>query len=235
MRKFLLGAAALAGIVAPSVAAAQDEPQNIAYVGLDYANVDIEDVGSEDALGISASGLLAKNFVVDVAIANSEDATAWGATGHLFWNNDQFLLGGFLGVGSDGDIVSRVGGVEGQLYLGRATLAGAVGYAGGDETDSNTVSAEAEARFFLTDNFRIAANGGWIDVDEVGEGYTYGASAEYQLSAAPISIGVGYSHGTSDDTDEETDSVLATLRYNFGGSLLVRDRAGVGLAGLGGL
>jgi hypothetical protein len=237
MRKFLLSAAALAGIVAPGVAAAQDAPVNIGYIGLDYANVDVDGVGSGDAVGVSGSLVMAEHFAMDVAVANNDEETAWGATGHIFMNNDQFLLGGFLGLVGSG-ATTRFGGVEGQLYLNRFTLAGAVSYSGGDDDNVSAWGGNAEGRFFVTDNFRLSASAGWSEMDDdVADDslFRYGAGAEFQFSGVPISVGAGYSHTEFDETDIEADTVTATVRYDFGGSLLVRDRSGGGLAGLSGV
>lgn len=234
MRKLFLGAAAAMALAAPGVAAANG------YVGLDYTNVDVDGAGSEDAVGLSGSVVLTPHIALDAAVSDADDDTVWGATGHLFTNNRQYLFGGFLGVVGDDDTSTWGAGFEGQYYISNITLAGAVGYANNDDADVDGWGANGEARYFFNDNFRVEGGVGWTRVD-FGGGFddnavTLGLGGEYQLATMPLSFGLGYSHTSFDDLDIDADTVSAMARWNFGGgSLFDRDHSGGGLAGLSGV
>ncbi|MDX2277610.1 MAG: hypothetical protein NW206_19340 [Hyphomonadaceae bacterium] len=234
MRKLFLGAAAAIALAAPGVAAANG------YVGLDYNNVDADGIGSEDSFGVSGSVVLTPNFALDAAVAENDDDTAWGATGHLFTNNSSYLFGGFLGFTGNDDTTSWGGGVEGQYYMNNVTWAGAVSYGTNDDSDVDAWGINGEGRYFVSENFRLEAGLGWFSVDGGGgaddDAISLGVGGEYQFSAAPISVGLGYTNTQFDEADLDIDTFQATVRYNFGGgSLMDRDRSGGGLAGLSGV
>jgi hypothetical protein len=239
MRKLFLGAAALVALAAPGVAAANG------YVGLDYNTVDSDAGGDADAVGVSGSVVLSPNVALDAGYADGDDASAYGVTGHLFTNNSQYLVGGFLGVsGGDSDVgddsTAWGGGVEGQYYMNNVTLAAALGYSTNDDSDVDVWGLNGEARYFISENFRIEGGLGWFSAEADGgfedNALSLGVGGEYQFAAAPVSIGLGYTNVQFDELDFDVDTISATVRYNFGGgSLLDRDRSGGGLAGLSGV
>jgi hypothetical protein len=233
MRKLFLGAAAAMALAAPGVASANG------YVGLDYANVDADGFES-DGFGVSGSAVVTPNIALDAAVADNDDDTSWGATGHLFTNNSSYLIGGFLGFAGNDDTTTWGGGAEGQVYLNNVTLAAAVGYGANDDADVDTWGVNGEARYFISENFRIEGGLGWANVDGGGgaddDALSFGVGGEYLFAAAPISVGLGYSNTQFDEADVDIDTISATVRYNFGGgSLMDRDRSGGGLAGLSGV
>lgn len=233
MKNVLFGAASLLAMAAPSLALAQN-----GYVGLDYYNTDVDGFGSDDAWGASGAAELTRNFAIDGGILSNDDDTSVGATGHLYWNNSQHLFGGFLSVADAEDSTLWSAGAEGQLYAGPATFAGAISYGRDDDADVDATGVNGEARYFFADNVRIEGGLGWFNVDTpLGDDnvLSFGAGGEYQFAAAPISVGLAYTHATLDEADVDADTFAATVRWNFGGSLRERDRTGAALAGLSGV
>lgn len=243
MRKLFLGAAAIVALAAPGVASANG------YVGLDYTNVDVDGAGSADGFGVSGSVVLTPNIALDAAVGTSDndsgdDATSFGGTAHLFTNNSSYLFGGFVGFGTvDNDVADTTtwgGGAEGQYYMNNVTLAGALSYATNDDADVDAWGIDGQARYFVSENFRLQGGLGWYNVDAGAGGddnaINLNVGGEYLFSSVPVSVGVGYSNIQFDEADASIDAVSATVRYNFGGgSLLDRDRSGGGLAGLSGV
>lgn len=233
MKKVILGAVALAALIAPGIASAQQ-----GYVGLDYGTTDIDGLGSDDAWGVSGAVELTPNFSIDGSYADNDEDGVVGATAHLYSNNDNHLLGAFLGVSDSDSSTSWGGGVEGNLYLGQATLAGAVSYTTDDDADIDVVGVNGEYRYFVSDNFRLEGGIGYFDLSGGGtddSALNFGVGGEYQFATTPISVGLAYARTTFDEIDLDADSFTATVRYNFGGGTLHdRDHSGVGLAGLAG-
>ncbi|MFT3727953.1 MAG: outer membrane beta-barrel protein [Terricaulis sp.] len=238
MKKYLLGAAALLAMAAPAVAHA--DPTG--YVGLDYANTHIDGLGSADGWGaegaVAFDGGSGVAFELDANVLDNDSDTAWGAAGHLFVRNDQYLFGGFVGATTaDSDTVWNVGLEANSYFSPNWTLAGALQY--GSDDDTNAWGVNAALRYFATDNFRIQGTAAWADLDTPGGGdnlWSLGAGAEYQFATTPISLGLDYTHSETDDSDLSADSVKVSLRWNFGGgSLLERDRHGASQADLVGV
>lgn len=236
MRNLIIGAAALLAVAAPGAAAAQT-----GYVGGVYSNVDVDGFGDADVYG--AEGAVAwgdgVGFELDAALLDADNADAtFGLTGHIFSRNDRYLFGGFAGVASnDGDTTWQVG-VEANAYFDRVTLAGAVAYAENDDANVDGIGVNTQARFFVSDNFRLQAELGWANVDGAGgdaDAFSYGAGAEYQFDMIPVSVGLAYNRFDFDNNGPEADVVSVTARYNWGGTLFDRDRRGASQAGLSGI
>lgn len=239
MRNLIFGAAALLAVAAPSMAAAQT-----GYVGVTWANVDVDGFDDNDAVGVEGAvafeGSSSISFEVDASYVDSDatDDGVWGVTGHAFTRNDNYLFGGFVGIADSDDSTTWQAGLEANKYFDSWTLAGAVGYANNDDADVNGWGVNVQGRFFLTDNFRLQANAGWASVDAGTAGdqdaTLLGAGAEYQLSSIPISFGANYSHVDTDGPD--ADSWGVAVRYNFGGGTLRdRDRHGASQADIAGI
>lgn len=242
MRNWIIGAAAaIAAVAAPSVAAAQT-----GYVGAVYSNTDfdgsdeVDSWGAEGAVAFAGSGSIV--FEVDAAIVDSDEGgTGTSLTGHVYSRNSDYLFGGFVGLADSEDVdTTWFAGLEASKYFANWTLAGAIAYGSNDDFDSEGWGANVEARAFVSDNFRLNANLGWADIDYGGFGndnaFTYGVGGEYQFSAIPISVGLGWNHLEFDEVDTEADTVSVAVRYNWGGTLRDRDRNGASQANvLGGL
>ncbi|HRO04391.1 MAG TPA: porin [Terricaulis sp.] len=239
MKTWIIGAAALLAVAAPSVAAAQT-----GYVGGAYQRGDIENVGETDAYGINGAVFFDATdrigVEVDAAVLDSDDFDTVGSlAAHVFTRNDRYLFGGFAAVStSDGDTAWQVG-VEHAKYFDRATVGVSAAY-GEAENDVDAYGVNVTGDYFVTDNARVGAHVGWANVDTLGgdgDGWAYGVSGEYQLAATPVSFGLSYTRVDSDDAGLEADIAAVSVRYNFGGlTLLDRDRRGASQgdrAGLG--
>jgi hypothetical protein len=238
MRNWIIGAAAAFAVVAaPSVAAAQT-----GYVGANYASTDfgagdeIDSYGVEGAVAFSGSGSIV--FEVDAALTDSDDAdSGYGLLGHVYSRNDSHLFGGFVGIAGSDDSETYVAGLEAAKYFANWTLAGAVAYGNNDEADVDGYGVNVEGRLFVHDNLRLNGNIGWASTDsgtgDDDDAMVYGVGGEYQFSAIPVSIALGYNTVDFDGGDVDTWSVA--LRYNWGGTLRDRDRNGASQASIVGI
>lgn len=205
------------------------------YVGGVYGNVDAGSLGDSDFWGIEGA-VAGSNFELDGAILDGDSSdTALSLAGHMFARDDSHLFGGFVGVTDSGDSTTWTAGLEGNMYLDSWTLAGAVGYASNDDIDTDGFGVNAEARFFPTENLRLDAGLGWASVDAAGvddDVVSYNLGGEYQLSAAPVSIGLNWGHSEADNTNIDADTITIGVRFNFSGTLRDRDRSGASQANL---
>lgn len=237
MRNWIIGAAAILAVAAPGVAAAQT-----GYVGAVYGNAetdpgdDADFYGIEGAVAFAGSGSIV--FEVDASLTDSDDTdTGYGITGHVYSRNDQGLFGGFIGIGGSDDSETWTAGLEASKFYTNWTLAGALYYANNDDADADGYGINAQARYFVHDNFRVQGNLGWASID-AGAGdddaFVYGIGAEYQFASTPISIGAAWNHAEFSDSNFESDALTLGVRYNWGGTLRDRDRNGASQADITG-
>lgn len=203
------------------------------YVGASYQNSDLSGLDI-DNWSVNGAAALGSNFQVNALYTNVEDADVWGIGGHLFSRGTNWLWGGFVGYTSfEGDFDEWTIAGETQFYMDRTTLTGTLGYTGADllGTEFDQWALDGEVRAFVSDNFSLQGNLGWMTVDTSGgsgDGWTGGVGAEFQFTGAPISIHGGYQH--SDYDGPEIDSFNIGARWNFGGqTLFERNRSGAGL------
>lgn len=243
MNKYVLGAVALLAFGAPGVAAAQS-----GYVDASYQTTEIDTpLGDADGDGWAVGGATAwggegsLGVQLDGQVGSTEfdggDVSNWNVGGHLFTRNSGYLVGGFANFGNVdvdglGDSDFWTVGLEGQFYLARTTLDGAVSYSEGDDVDLEFTGVDLGLTHFLTDNFSVGGNlgfgtaeGGGSDADVT----SFGVGAEWQMAAAPISIFGGYQRAEIEDADVETDALSVGVRYNWGGTLFDRNRSGASL------
>lgn len=245
MKKFLLGAAAALAIAVPGVASAQSGYVDLGYSSSegDVAGFDVEGDGWTfgGATAWGGNGSLGGQF--DATIGESENTSSWNIGGHLFTRDDNYLFGGFVNYGNtepDGapDSSAWTAGVEGQWYAGRNTFDWAISYSDAEDLDATFTGADVGLTHFATDNFSFGGGLGFGNVDVAGfdsNTMTYGIGAEYQFASAPISIYGGWNHAEIDDFDTQADTLSVGVRYNWGGSLLERNRSGASLARGGGI
>ena len=246
MKKYLLGAAAVLAIALPGVASAQQS----GYVDLGYQSTDGSVSGVDfDGDGWTLGGTTAwggdgtVGVQLDAIYGDSEDASSYSVGGHLFSRNEGYLIGGFANYGSidvdgAGSSDQWTVGLEGQAYLTRTTLDGALSYSESDDADAQLTAFDVGATHFVTDNFSFGGSVGFGTLDAFGTDtdiVSYGVGAEYQFAATPISVFGGWQHVDLDDFDTDADTLNVGVRYNWGGSLFERNRSGASLARGGGL
>lgn len=235
MMRNLLIAAVLLAAATPGLAAAQT-----GYAGVTYSNTEIDGFDDSDSWGLDGAVAFAGSgsivFEVDAAIADNDDSdTAYGLTGHVYHRNDSHLFGGFVGVGDSSDSTTWTAGLEASKFFTSWTLAGAAFYANNDDANVDGYGVSTEARFFITDNFRLQGGLGWANVDsDFGDdnALQYGVGGEYQFAALPVSVAASYTRTELDEADFEADTFSVGVRYNWGGTLRDRDRSGASQASI---
>ena len=229
----IFGAAAAALMMAAAPAHANG------YVGLSYQDADDANV---ESTAISGSALLTGHIQVDGSYANLEaggaDADLFNIGGHAFVRDQQWMWGGYLGfsnldAGGGADIDEWTLAAQAAYYMARTTLSGSLGYSEADTggPDVETIALDGEARHFFTDNFSGQFNAGFGNAEQLGvdvDFTTVGVGAEFQLASAPVSFYGGYQH-IDVDGGGDNDSIGVGVRWNWGGSLIERNRSGAGL------
>ncbi|MGE3304287.1 MAG: hypothetical protein AB7M12_14375 [Hyphomonadaceae bacterium] len=236
---------ATAGLFALAVTPALAAPTG--YVGGQYLHYKVDTpFGDDDDNGWGVDGSVAFDagrslgVTLNAGYADNGTFDATSGAAHLYLKNPNSLIGGFVGLADANDATVWSVGGEGQYHYANWTLAGALGYAKNDDSDSNLWGGNAAARVFVSDNLRLQGNAGLFRVDPGVGGndtaWTAGVGGEWQLAAAPVSFFADYAHTAFDDTDVDTDAVRVGARLNFGGGTLkARDRSGADLAGLSSL
>jgi hypothetical protein len=240
MKALAFGAVAALALMAAAPANAANGYVGAAYsraeIDTGFGDADVDQWGVEGAVAFNASKSLGLDL--DAAYSDSDDTdSVFGGTAHLYAKGAGYKFGGFVGLADVDETVWSVG-VEGQRNFGRVTLAGALGYAKADDSDIDVIGADVEARFFLTDNFRLDGKLGYANLDGAGgddDLFSVGVGAEYQFAMAPVSLRVGYRHSEFDTANIDSDAFLVGVRYNWGGSLKDRDENGPSFAGLSSL
>ena len=246
MKKFLLGAVAALAIAAPGVASAQNAYVDLGYSSSegDVAGIDVEGDGWTlgGAAAFGGNGGLGTQF--DATIGESEDTSTWNVGGHLFTRSDTYLFGAFANYGAvepdgaGGDYNAWTLGLEGQWYASRTTFDWSVAYSDAEDLDATFTGADVGVTHFVTDNVSFGGGIGFGTVDVASfdtNTLTYGLGAEYQFASLPISIYGGWNHFDLDDFDTDGDTLSVGVRYNFGGTLLERNRSGASLGRGGGI
>lgn len=240
MRKFAF-LAAFAALVTATPALAGG------YVGIGYQDTqggngysDGDGYYAEGAWGHSFGGNWAAQIdgsfgTIDFGGGDEGDLVA--ITGHVFWSQDNWRLGGVLGTSeADFDFGATFEetfyGVEGTYAHGdNVVFNGSVTFGDMDFFfgDADTWNVDAGVDYYASSNFRLGLNLGTGNIDAGagadGDSTTYGLDAEYQLSSLPVSFALDYTHYEEDVADSERDVILASVRWNFGGTLRDRDNA----------
>ncbi len=233
MKKFLLGAAAALTIAAPGVASAQSGFVDLGYSSTDVDSTEIDAWTFGGAYAWGGNGSL--GFQVDGVFGSHEydggsEVDTYNIGGHLFTRNDTHLIGGFVSFGntdySIGEYDYYTVGLEGAYYMSRTTLHGVLSYSDSEDFESDATALDLGATHFATDNFSFSGTLGFGEIADL-DFLTLGVGAEYQFSGAPISLYGGYT--TTDYDVFDADTLSVGVRWNFGGTLLDRDRSGASL------
>lgn len=183
------------------------------------------------------------NFEQDFARPLQYKSEARDIAGHLYYREENWLLGAFAQTREFNEIFRLATkeefiAIEGQVYRDNIVLYGQLGT---EKWITPWLVAEgpfisASLSYFVDDNLRVT---GKIDgVHEVGHAYAYdqtnyGLSVEYRMASSPVSVFASYLK--IDETDSyswrmSTDLVMIGAKFSFGkGSLKESVRQGAGL------
>jgi hypothetical protein len=242
MRTYLLGAALAFALAAPAAAHAQTGHVDAAYSEQTYdfggADFDAEltslsgqvAFGGDGGIGVQVDG----RYTHWAGDADDVDAFSLGA--HVFTRRGAWLFGGYVGYDDveDFNIEAWTGALETQYYFSRSTLTGTLSHSEWDGPDYTITMLEGEYRYFLTDNLSLHGGLGFGQGDIGGNDpdvWSAEAGGEYQFAALPVSVFGFYRRGEIDFNvgSIETDALGVGVRYNFGGTLMDRNRRGAGL------
>lgn len=222
----LLAAAAAAFTATPALAAG-------GYVGLEYTSTDLQSlsvVDIESLEGEFAVGFGGENWGAQVegSLGNLDfggaDADSNTLAGHLWYAGDNWRLGGVIARTNvdDFDLTEWAYGIEGTFDVTpNAILFASVTQGDIEDNSIDILNVDLGGSYYVTQNLRLSGALGFGDIESTDDIQSYGLNGEYQLSAAPISFTLGWSHYEIDGLESESLSVGA--RWNFGGATL-RDR-----------
>lgn len=243
MKSLFLATAAVAALMAAPAAA-----QNVGSIGLNYANTEVSYEGEDaDTDTWAVDGTVAMpafgdwTVTLDGAVTQTEmfgeDTESLSGAVHLTkMISTDLRAGGFVAADDAGIDLAWTVGAEVQKYMGNVTLTGSLGYTTVDTADLDAWTIGGEAAYYVMPNVRLSAGLSYSDLefmDESDDALTYGVAGEYEFASAPISIRAGYSRTDIDNADIDTWTI--GLRYNFGGDMQSRERAGANLPGATGL
>ncbi|WP_395945125.1 hypothetical protein [Brevundimonas sp.] len=239
MKTILLASAAAATLFA-APAFAQDA---VGSVGVAYNHAKTEaGAADNDMNGAKIDGVVATPAFGDWTVTFNAagtytdsdfggDETGLSGAVHLTKAVEDMRFGGFVsGEELPLGYTLTTFGAEGQKYFDRATLTGVASY--GTAADADLWTVGGEAAFYATPALRLAARASYSDLDVDGastDGWSAGVNAEYAFAATPYSVYAGYDRSELEDFDVTVDAFEVGVRYNFGGGLQARDRAGANL------
>jgi hypothetical protein len=235
-KAFVFLGTAAAALMLAGAAHAQSGYAGVAYGDGGNTNVDTWSVNGAAAVG--------SNFQIDAGYTSynsSSDADAYNIGAHVFTRSGEWLWGGYVGydqlsAGADVDEWTVAG--QTQYYMDRTTLSGSLSYSQVQDFifvgDVSTTALEGEARFFQTDNFSVNLNAGlgnveYQDFNVDFDYWTVGGGIEWQLQSMPISVFADAHSFQSADASDNTKWQIG-VRYNWGGTLLERNRSGASLS-----
>ena len=177
----------------------------------------------------------------DVSISDNDisDETVASGAAHLTTKvGDSWRVGGFTALSRPSNDTLWAVGAEAHKYFDKVTLSGLVAYGQSNDLDADLYAVRGEARYFVTDDFRLDGGLGYSKIDTAIEADAWDASVggEYKFASSGWSTFGKYTHTESEDlADLKSDAVKIGVRYTFGGSLKARDAAGADLATAGDL
>ena len=241
MKTQLFAAAAVLALAVSAPAFAQ----NVGSIG---AAVNYSDI---KATGIDANGTSVKvdgnvaiptgawtvtlNGNVSVNDNDLSDETVASTAAHLTTKvGDGYRVGGFAALSRPSNDTLWAVGAEASKYFTNVTLNGLVAYGQSNDLDADLYAVRGEARYFVSDDFRLDLGAGYskLDGDAANEAdiWDVNAGGEYKFANTGWSTFGKYSHTESEDlADLKADALKVGFRYSFGGSLKARDAAGADL------
>ncbi|EJL37615.1 hypothetical protein PMI01_00606 [Caulobacter sp. AP07] len=241
MKTQLFAAAAVLAMAVSAPAFAQ----NIGSVGAAVNYSDVKATGFDaDGTSVKVDGNVAiptgawtvtLNGAVSVNDNDISDETVASTAAHLTTKvGDSWRVGGFAALSRpSNDTLWAVGG-EASKYFDRVTLNGLVAYGQANDLDADLYAVRGEARYFVSDDFRLDAGAGYSKLDGKANNeadiWDVNVGGEYKFANTGWSTFGKYTHTESKDlADLNSEAVKVGFRYTFGGSLKARDAAGADL------
>ncbi|WP_291838207.1 hypothetical protein [Brevundimonas sp.] len=237
MKTLFLATAAVAAFAA-APALAQTAPTG--SIGATWNQVEADDF---EADGYAIDGVVAGPVKGDWTVTfgakmawddgTIDDNKTFSGQLHLTREFNGLRAGGFIAASDAAPGASLLSaGAEVQKYFDKATLTGAVSYGTINDLDADLWSVGVDGGYYVLPNLRLNANAAYSKIDVSGtdlDAYSYGAAAEYQINGSPMSVFASWDRTTLDDVDLDVDTLSLGVRFNFGGDLQQRERAGANL------
>jgi hypothetical protein len=240
MKTQLFAAAAVLAMAVSAPAFAQ----NIGSVGaaVNYTDLDTN-FGGADGTSVKVDGNVAiptgawtvtLNGNVSVNDNDISDETVASTAAHLTTKvGDSWRVGGFAALSRPSNDTLWAVGAEASKYFSNVTLNGLVAYGQSNDLNADLYAARGEARYFVSDDFRLDAGAGYAKLDggaNDADVWDVNLGGEYKFANTGWSTFGKYTHTEAEDlADLKSDAVKVGFRYTFGGSLKARDAAGADL------
>jgi hypothetical protein len=241
MKTQLFAAAAVLALAVSAPAFAQ----NIGSVGAAVNYTDLKATGVDvDGTSVKVDGNVAiptgawtvtLNGNVSVSDNDLSDETVASTSAHLTTKlNDTVRVGGFAALSRPSNDTLWAVGLEGSKYFSNVTLNGLVAYGQSNDLNADLYAVRGEARYFVSDDFRLDAGAGYSNLDlkalPSADIWDVNVGGEYKFANTGWSTFAKYTHTESDDlANLNAEAVKFGFRYTFGGSLKARDAAGADL------
>jgi opacity protein-like surface antigen len=222
MKKLVLGAAAVAALLAPAVASAETN----AVVGIDYNHVDYDFAdGNTYGLNGAFNHDFANGWQIQMDGA-TERLDIGGccinqnyATAHYGVRTDQYSFAGFVGLQNFSIFSGIDAGVEGQMHFGSASVGGSISFVDFGDIDVNATNANLDGVYFFTPNLSVNAGAAYTTAD-LGMGsddyWTWNLGGEYRFDGSPFSVALGYRQSQFDGGDVSAWTIGLNLDLGTG-------------------
>jgi hypothetical protein len=207
MRKFLMGAAAVAAFAVPGIAIADSGTLGVRINNVDAGGGDLDVYGIEGSFnhdfsnGWTVQGDGASHRFDFGGGGNPSTSYFAGAAG---MRHDSHALYGFIGNNEITGTSGTVLGIGGQLQHGQAQFNGSVGYVDFDGVTATNVSVDGT--YFFTENLGLNGLASYTEFDTGGDPdwTTLGIGGVYRFTGSPFAIDAGYRNvdqGSGDNLD----------------------------------
>lgn len=233
---FFASAAAAALIAAPAFA-----QETTGSVGLSYQHTETKfseynDLKSE---AIAIDGVVATPIFTDWTVT-AQAATTYSEGDYMSSETNlsggvaltkvigSYRVGGFYSAQETYNTSLSTFGAVAQKYFDRATVSGVASY--GTVYDLDIYSVKADVAYYPTTALRLNAGLGYQTIEpnwgSSADTISADIGAEYQIASTPYTVFGAYNYADSNDMRLEENSIKVGVRYNFGGTLQSRERAG---------
>ncbi len=242
MKRFLLASAATVALGSQSALAQDFSPHGRIdeFVGINVipeAEDEVYNLGVGTSLDIPFTDTIGVQLDAAAFAARAPNDVAGVGTGTVtvYYRNDQYGVGVFgSGLASEG-VALGGGGLTGLYYTEDITYFGQIEALDVEGSSDPVIGGGLGGTYFLTDNTALtgttAIGFSTGATDDVLLGL--GLGAEHRFSGSPLSVGAGYTFGsTIGDDATVAHSAQVTLSYHFGtSSLKDESRNGPGFFG----